>query len=94
VTHLLLGISEKLIPQEIEAVPDPKQLLINLAAKSKNRKIREAIVPPAGKTVTMGPDYNDKLKEFFNNFWQAERAAQYSPSLQRTIDTITTFEPI
>jgi len=88
---LFLGISEKLIPQEIEAVADPKQLLINLTAKSKNRKIREAIVPPAEKTVTMGPDYNEKLKEFINNYWQAERAAQYSPSLQRTINAITTL---
>jgi len=89
-----LGISEKRIPKDVDAIPDPKQFLINLAAKSKNRKIRDAIVPSRKKTVTIGPDYNEKLKEFINNFWQAEIAASYSPSLQRTVNAIATFEPI
>lgn len=89
-----LEISDKLIPQEVDAIPDPKQALINLAAKSKNRKIRDAIVPPKDKTVTIGPDYNEKLKEFINNFWQANIAAQCSVSLQRTVNAIATFKPI
>ncbi len=89
-----LGISDKLIPQEVDAIPDPKQFLINLAAKSKNRKVRDAIVPFREKTVTIGPDYNEKLKEFVNHFWQAEIAASYSPSLQRTVNAIATFEPM
>ena len=41
-----LGISDKFIPQEqVDTIPDPKQFLINLAAKSKKRKVRDAIVP-------------------------------------------------
>jgi len=89
-----LDISEKLIPKEVDAIPDPKQLLINLAAKSRKRKIREAIVPPARKTIIRGPDYNETLREFVKHFWQAEIAACCSPSLQRTVNAIATFEPI
>jgi hypothetical protein len=88
-----LGISEKLIPKEVDAISDPKQLLINLAARSKKRELRQAIAPHAGKTATIGPNYNGKLKEFVITDWQAKIAACCSPSLQRTVNAIATFEP-
>jgi hypothetical protein len=90
-----LGISEKLIPQNVDTILDPKQFLINLVAKSKNRELRQAIVPSTGKKhVTRGQNYNGKLKEFVQNDWQVDIAARCSPSLQRTVNAIATFEPI
>jgi len=89
-----LGISENLIPQNVDTILDPKQFLINLAKKSKSRELRQAIVPPAGNQhVTMGKNYNGKLKEFVETDWQVDIAVHCSDSLQRTVNAIATFEP-
>ncbi|MEN8219032.1 MAG: hypothetical protein ABFS56_22205 [Pseudomonadota bacterium] len=45
------------------------------------------------KTATIGPNSNGKLKEFVITDWQAKIAACCSPSLQRTVNAIATFEP-
>ena len=56
------GSQEK---SEISSIPDeienPKQFLMQLAAKSRKREVREAIVPSPGSTASIGPDYNGKL---------------------------------
>ncbi|WP_448573686.1 DUF2887 domain-containing protein [Trichothermofontia sp.] len=40
-----VGISINLIPDDLDSVPDPKRLLIDLTRKSKKRNLRDAIVP-------------------------------------------------
>lgn len=46
-----LKISKELIPIKPDEIDDPKQLLINLANKCRDRKLREAIVPRTGSTA-------------------------------------------
>jgi hypothetical protein len=89
-----LGVLPKLIPQNVDEISDPKQTLINIARKSKKRELREAIVPQSNSTAKVGRDYNGQMIYFVNNYWQMEVAKLFSPSLQRTINTIAKFEPI
>lgn len=70
------------------------QTLINIARKSRNRELHEAIVPRSNSTAKVGRDYNGQLIYFVNNYWQMEVAKLCSPSLQRAINAISKFEPI
>ncbi|HLP90561.1 MAG TPA: hypothetical protein VK184_18515 [Nostocaceae cyanobacterium] len=89
-----LGIQQILIPQDVDAIDDPKQTLINLAKKSKKGELRDAIVPKPNSTAKVGRDYNGQLIYFVENFWKAEVAKLCSPSLQRTVNSIAIFEPV
>lgn len=88
-----LGISGSLIPEDVESVPDPKQLLINLTKKSKKRYLRDAIMPAPNSTAKIGKDYNGQLIQFVNQNWQIELAKTHSRSLERAINAIAHFEP-
>jgi hypothetical protein len=88
-----LGISVDLIPGDADRIPDPKQLLINLAKKSRKRKLREAIVPEPNSTAKIGKDYNGQLIEFVNESWQVASAQTNSPSLERAMNALINFQP-
>jgi len=88
-----LGITVSLIPANVDKIPDPKQLLINLARKSKKRKLREAIVPERNSTAKIGKDYNGQLIQFVQNYWQVESAQVNSRSLQRAMNALINFQP-
>ncbi len=89
-----LGISENQISTTPDEIDNPKQFLMQLAAKSRKREVREALVPSAGSTASIGPDYNGKLIEFVERDWEVREAAKYSPSLNRAFKEITSFRPI
>jgi hypothetical protein len=76
-----LGIKVQLIPVNVDLIPDPKTVLINLVRKSKNREIRDAIIPRTGSTAKVGPDYNNKLADFVINHWRLQR--EHPPPLSR-----------
>ena len=76
-----------------ELIPDPKEYLIGLARKSKNRLIREDIVPLDGSLATKGPDYNGRLAEFLLSRWRMQVAVQNSPSLSRAVHVLQNFCP-
>ncbi|MCC3470256.1 MAG: hypothetical protein JGK03_05100 [Microcoleus sp. PH2017_25_DOB_D_A] len=88
-----LGISVDLIPGDVDKIPDPKQLLINLAKKSRKRNLRDAIVPDRNSTAKIGKDYNGQLIQFVNQSWQVASAQTNSPSLQRAMNAIVNFQP-
>lgn len=88
-----LGISVDLIPGDADQIPDPKQLLINLARRSRKRKLREAIVPAPNSTAKIGKDYNRPLIEFVNESWQVASAQTNSPSLKRAMNALINFQP-
>ena len=88
-----LGISVDLIPGDADRIPDPKLLLINLAKKSRKRKLREAIVPEPNSTAKIGKDYNGQLIQFVNKSWQVASAQTNSPSLERTMNALINFQP-
>ncbi|MEP0859270.1 hypothetical protein [Trichocoleus sp. DQ-U1] len=88
-----LNISVNLIPGDVDEIPDPKQLLINLARKSKKRNLRDAIVPDSNSTAKIGKDYNGQLIQFVQQNWQVEPAQASSGSLQRAMNALMNFEP-
>ncbi len=85
------AVSVAKIPKNPDQILDPKRDLINLVRKSKNRKLRQAIVPEKGSTAKVGKDYNAPLLEFLRERWQLKEAIQYSESLRRTILALETF---
>ncbi|WP_341735439.1 hypothetical protein [Microcoleus sp. CAWBG640] len=88
-----LGISVDLIPADVDKVSDPKQLLINLAKKSKKRELREGIVPDRNSTAKIGKDYNGQLIQFVNQNWQVASAQTNSASLERAMNALINFQP-
>ena len=88
-----LGISVDLIPGDADRIPDPKLLLINLARRSRKRKLREAIVPERNSTAKIGKDYNGQLIHFVNESWQVASAQTNSPSLKRAMNALINFQP-
>lgn len=88
-----LGISVDLIPGDADKIPDPKQVLINLAKKSKKRELREGIVPDRNSTAKIGKDYNGQLIQFVNQSWQVAPAQTNSRSLERAMNALINFQP-
>lgn len=89
-----LGLSDySMIPEATDDIPKPKEFLIQLATKTKNRLLREELIPRHGSTAKVGRNYNDALRPFFvQEKWQIEVACQFSISLQRTLQTLKDFE--
>ena len=81
---LSLAVSQ--VPSNPESILDPKRTLVELAGRSRNRALREAIVPRrrAGTHHT-GPGYNEFVGEYAVNHWNTEAARSTAPSLDRAI---------
>lgn len=89
-----LGISQSMIPTDIEALIDPKEVLITLARKSPKRSLREDLVPAAGSTARIGPNYNSRLSQFIYTQWNPNGASASSRSLRQAIHRLNTFTPL
>lgn len=79
------------IPFKPDDLPDPKQVLINLARKGNSPRFRGEFVPANGSRAKHGPAYNQHLSAFVEQDWDSEKAALASPSLQRSILRINEF---
>lgn len=82
-------ISPDLIPRAPDATENPKELLLQLIKRSRKRQLREEMLPTKGIRSKIGLGYNIHLRDFVKNYWNAERAANNSPSLARSIPRIT-----
>lgn len=80
-----LHVSADSIPENPDAVLQPKELIVTLASRSKRRDIREDLVPARGSTAAIGPAYNLRLAEFVVTTWDPNGAATVSASLRRAI---------
>ncbi len=89
-----LGIQKTQIPLNPDELRDPKSFLLTLTKKSKKQSLKKAIVPAAGSTAKIGPDYNGVLISFVHNFWQVKEALKNSPSLKRAFSAIKIFNPV
>jgi len=81
-----LSVPVSRVPIEPESELNPKQTMVNLAAKSKRRSIREDMVPRPGSSRLVGPAYTSRLVEFIQSpeaLWRPNHAAHHSQSLQR-----------
>jgi len=79
-----LRVSQSHVPIDPDSEANPKQAMVNLAAKSRRRSIREDMVPRPGSGRTVGPAYTSRLIEFIQSpSWRPSIAANRSPSLSR-----------
>jgi hypothetical protein len=81
------------VPRDVDAIVDAKEFLVRLARRSRKRAIREDIVPKAGSTARIGPNYNGRLCEFVTRHWDVYAAQHHSSSLRRTMAAIQDFAP-
>jgi len=81
------------LPLKPELIPDPKERLIQLVAKSKIRGLREDIVPSKGTGRKHGPNYNGALSVYVAEVWRPEIARLHSQSLDRLIRLLEDFRP-
>ncbi|MGD1018765.1 MAG: hypothetical protein ABSA12_05540 [Verrucomicrobiia bacterium] len=81
------------IPLEPDRIADPKKELLELVRKTKNRRLREDIVPRDTSATRIGPDYNGRLTEFLLHKWRLDAAEARSPSLLRAKKILKSFLP-
>lgn len=86
-----LGISVNRIPNDVDTIENPKEFLINLVRKCRNKKLRDDLIPGVGSTASIGPDYNNRLSLFINDAWDVKEAINHSNSLRRTFKRINDF---
>ncbi len=89
-----LSIKETLLPEDVDALPDPKLTLVEIAKACPNRDLRADLVPRVGTTSKIGPNYNARLSNFVRTGWDVAEAEKRSPSLARTLRALRDFEPI
>jgi hypothetical protein len=77
-----LAVPLNKIPRDPEGVVDAKGAVLQLARRSKNRRIRDEVVS-ATDPGKPGTGYNLHLCEFVMTRWRPTVAAGSSPSLQR-----------
>ena len=81
-----LSVAVRRVPANPESIANPKRRLMELAARSPKRELREALVPRQGiGTDQIGPDYNRTAGDFAANLWDPEMARRSAPSLERAI---------
>lgn len=76
------------IPVAPESISDPKEVVIQLARRSRSRDIRQDMVPRPGSGRRIGPAYVSRLIEFVSDRqrgWRPDHAAQSSDSLRRCL---------
>lgn len=83
-----LGVAEDELPEEPEAVSDPKKLVVELARRSRRRWVREELVPDSRSGRKEGRAYASRLAEFARGGWRPEVAAGRSPSLRRAVQCL------
>jgi hypothetical protein len=82
------GVALSLIPDRPEAVPDPKQALVNVARRSRQKAIREDMVPEADSTAVVGPGYLPRITDYATNRWRPGVAAEVCQSLAKAIECL------
>jgi hypothetical protein len=80
-----LSIPLSLVPGNPEVVENPKQVMVNLARRSRRRDIREDMVPRPEGGRSVGPAYSSRMVEYVSSTWQPDVAAQSSESLRRCL---------
>lgn len=80
-----LNVSEDRVPVEPETLDDPKGSLIAVAKHSRNRDIRDGLVPRESSGRKQGPLYTVLLSEFVRTDWNPRAARVASSTLDRCL---------
>ncbi len=86
----LFGRRDPKLPEDPDALSDPKAALIRLARKAP-RSMRTEIAPEPGAAASQGLGYNAVLCRFVREHWDPVRAAVRSNSLRRALDCVARF---
>lgn len=86
-----LGVARNKVPDDPEAVADPKRCLINLARNGRKKRLAMEIIPEVGSSASIGPFYNQRLSEFVDTDWCVADARAVSPSLDRALSRLSFF---
>jgi hypothetical protein len=87
-------LEHSLIKKEVDTpdeLPDPKEKLIALIDRCKNRSLKNDIVRKENFSYKQGPGYNSRLIDYVDNYWEIERATLVSESLKKAIDALYQF---
>ena len=87
-----LSVNLSKIPYQVDLEANPKRTLINIARTSRNRSVREDIVPRDGSGARVGPLYVTRLTDFTENHWQPDEGVKHSESLSRCIGALSTLK--
>jgi hypothetical protein len=79
------------VPINPEQLPDPKQALVNVARKSRRRRLRQSLVPAQGSVAQTGRLYVTELRAFVQNHWDVTNAAMHSVSLAKCLGRLRAF---
>jgi hypothetical protein len=85
-----LLIRRALVPNDPDALADPKLTIVNLARQSRRRDMAADMVPAANTTGRVGPAYSSRLEEFTRDYWRPDVAAAQSDSLRRCVHRLRT----
>ncbi len=83
-----LGVPVHRIPRNADEIAQPKELVVNLARRSRHKDIREDLVPRPGGTASVGPAFNARLLAYVARQWDCRRAVHASPSLERAVERL------
>jgi hypothetical protein len=89
---VFLSVTASLVPQDPDALEDPKEILVNLARRSRRKAIRDDMTPTSGASV-IGPAYGSRVAEFATAHWRPNVAALRSPSLRRCMTRLSVWRP-
>lgn len=78
-----LGVPDNLVPIVRDDTANAKELLLQIAGRSRNRDIIQDIVPKPGLSAKVGPAYSLRLSEFIQTTWDVGLAANINISLAR-----------
>ncbi len=83
-----LKVPELKVPRHPENEVNPKISLINLARRSRSKRLREDMAPRPDSAARQGPGYTSRLIEFAIRYWNPERAAKRAQSLARSLNSL------
>ena len=87
-----LGIAVENVPKNPDTEGNPKRTLIELAKRSRRRKLRDDIIPRPSSGRKTGPGYAGRINEFVATNWRPEVAVQQSDSLRRCIAALRALQ--
>ena len=83
-----LSVPPSRVPGDPEGLDDPKEVMVNLARRSRRKSVREDMVPGERNGRRVGPAYPRRLIEYATTEWRPGVAAGNADSLRRAIDCL------
>ena len=80
-----VGVGRKDVPVNPEALPNPKQAMVNLVRRSRRNAIQQDMVPRQESGRDVGSAYTSRLVEYARDCWRPDVAASQADSLQRAV---------